>query len=69
MTRLTRIKDEYECRIGNCLAEDWIENITGEVAFNWPGDVCKDCPFEKYINRLAEYEDKEEKYERSKKIM
>lgn len=59
--RLTREKDEFPCRIGDrCLAESWIENITGLSIYDWPSDtnnVCEKCPFEKYINKLAEYED------------
>lgn len=60
--RLTREKDEYECRIASCLVEDWIEEITGITIYNWKSDknVCDNCPFEKYINKLAEFEDKEE---------
>ena len=60
--RLTREKDEYECRIASCFAEDWIEEITGITIYNWKSDtnVCDNCPFEKYINKLAEFEDKEE---------
>ena len=55
MARLTRTKDRYECRIaGGCPAEDWIaECIVGEIV-NLP---CDNCPFEAYINKLAEYED------------
>ena len=54
--RLTRVKDEYECRIaGGCPAEDWMYDLYGEVA-----NCCFNCPFEVYINKLAEYEDKEE---------
>ena len=55
MARMTRAKDKYECRIaGGCPAEDWIvECIEGEIV-NLP---CDTCPFMKYINQLAEYED------------
>lgn len=61
--RLTRKKDMYECRIaGGCPAEDWIEKVTGVSFYEWEGedDRCDTCPFEKYINRLAEYEDEDE---------
>lgn len=68
MSRLTRPKDRYECRIaGGCPAEDWICECTndGELA-NLP---CATCPFEKYINKLAEYEDKEEEKLEFKSIL
>lgn len=57
MTRLTRTKDKYSCRIaGGCPAEDWVcDNIEGELT----GNLCTTCPFEKYINKLADYEDLE----------
>lgn len=54
MARLTRIKDEYECRANHCEAEEWMYDIYGE----YPDElICESCPFEKYINRLAQYED------------
>ena len=54
--RLTRVKDEYECRIaGGCPAEDWMYDLYWEAT-----NCCFNCPFEVYINKLAEYEDKEE---------
>ena len=64
MKRLTRTPDEFECRLADgCLAADWMKSIYGQ----YPGDVidhgdsyCDNCPFMKIINRLAEYEDKEE---------
>lgn len=65
MKRLTKHIDEYPCRIANCLAEDWIENLTGVTVYNWKSDedVCNQCPFKKYINRLAEFEDETERME------
>lgn len=55
--RLTREKDEYECRIaGGCPAENWMYALYGE----YPTDCCHNCPFEIFINKLAEFEDKEE---------
>ncbi len=58
MDRLTRIRDKYECRIAKgCKAEAWMKSIYGR----YPEDVCCNCPFEKIVNKLAEYEDKEEK--------
>lgn len=53
MKRMTRQKDEYECRIANgCPIEDWSTDQTGYPL------TCDDCPIMKYINKLAEYEDK-----------
>ena len=58
MKRLTRKKDIYECRIaGGCPAEDWMYELYRE----YPVDCCYSCPFTVYINKLAEYEDKERK--------
>ena len=57
MERLTRAKDQYPCRIaGGCPAEDWIEGL-GYDLDKMEGDMCSDCPFEEYINTLADYED------------
>ena len=36
----------------NCSVEEWIQDMGGN-----PSDCCDNCPFEKYINALAEYED------------
>ena len=67
MKRLTREKDEYECRIaGGCPAEDWIESVAGNI-YKWNEDPCDNCPFEKYINRLAEFEDETEFMEEDRK--
>lgn len=60
MIRMTRRKDQYECRIDGCPAEDWFDNI-GHIYED--ASYCQTCPFEKYINKLAEYEDDKEKYE------
>ena len=54
MKRLTRRKDKYPCRAKRCAAEVWMMENTGVYSV---GDVCKNCPFEKYINALAAYED------------
>ena len=63
MVRLTRQKDEYECRIpGRCPAEEWIEDL-GYDLDEMTGHICASCPFEIYINKLAEYEDEKEKME------
>ena len=65
--RLTRKKDEFECRVGTgdcCDMEEWVEKITGVDVHVWStDDFCSTCPFEKYINKLAEYEDKAEEME------
>lgn len=71
MARFTRTKDKYPCRIADgCPAEDWIEEVTGVSIYDWSRrDIspCSDCPFEKYINRLAEYEDEAENMEDDRK--
>ena len=58
--RLTRKKDNYPCRIKNCYIEDWVlEHIVkGELI----GNLCNDCPIEPLVNKLAEYEDREEEH-------
>ena len=60
MERLTREKDMYECRIaGGCPAEEWMYDLYDKpVPMN--KNECDECPFEVYINKLAEYEDKNE---------
>lgn len=68
--RITRRKDKWPCRIANgCPAEDWIEIITGTSIDEWDtqGSICKTCPFEQYINRLAEFEDEAEYMEDDRK--
>ena len=60
MERLTRKKDQYPCRMaGGCPAENWIAEEANVRIYDL-GNVCDKCPFEKYINALAEYEDKME---------
>ncbi len=61
MRLYTREKDNFECRIKEaCPAEEWMETVTGYEYWKWKEDeYCKSCPFEKYINKLAEYEDNE----------
>lgn len=60
MARLTREKDQWKCRIaGGCPVEEWIDNH-GIIVDESNDYFCEDCPFEKYINKLAEYEDKYE---------
>ena len=67
MRRLTRKPDKWPCRIGECLAEDWIEDLTGIMRSHWGEEICEHCPFEKYINRLAELEDEAELMEDDRK--
>ena len=59
MDRMTRHKDEWPCRIDKCEAENWVLEIQD--------DYCSTCPFEKYINKLAEYEDLAELMEDDRK--
>jgi len=61
MERLTSKHTKYECRMVNCPAEAWMEETTGFPEYKWEDNryPCDDCPFMAYINRLAEYEDKE----------
>ena len=62
MKRFTRPIDEFPCRLAEgCKAEDWMKSLYGD----YPNSnyVCYNCPFEIIINRLAEYEDKEERME------
>ena len=65
MSRMTRRKDGWECRVaGGCPAEEWMYDLYGKYS---EGEFCKTCPFEKYINRLAELEDLEEEIEDDRK--
>ena len=65
MNRLTRHKDKYPCRIAaGCPAEEWMYGLYHCYSDN---DVCENCPFEKYINELAQFEDEKEKMEDDKK--
>lgn len=57
MKRLTRSLDKYDCRINGCVAEGWMEEVTGVNVFNFKKPVCENCPFMEYINRLAFFED------------
>lgn len=65
MKRLTRKKDNYECRIkGGCPAEEWMYHLYDDYPM---GHVCNNCPFMIYINALAELEDKKEEMENDEK--
>ena len=60
MERLTRKKDQYPCRMaGGCPAENWIAEEANVRIYNL-GNVCDKKKKKKYINALAEYEDKME---------
>ena len=55
MNRLTKQKNKSgECRIIKCTAKDW--NLYKHSS----EDICKNCPFKYYINKLGEYEDEQE---------
>lgn len=63
MARLTRKKDQFPCRLGRAdtqACEDFITSATGCKVMDIVDDFCQFCPFEKYINKLAKYEDMEE---------
>ena len=64
MERMTRRKDQYECRINGCQAEAWFEDLGYGCE---DASYCNTCPFEKYINKLAEYEDAAENFENAAK--
>lgn len=53
MARLTRPKDEWECRHANCNMEDY---LVDRGAFD-DRNPCDGCPMEEIVNKLAEYED------------
>lgn len=58
--RLTQSTTRFPCRMNGCTAEEWISEVTGIEVENIDCKImCNSCPFIKYINRLAEYEDKE----------
>lgn len=53
--RMTRKKDQNECRIDKCKAEQWMFELYSN---NYPDHyICKDCPFKEYIDYLAQLED------------
>lgn len=59
MTRLTRKKDNYPCRIKECKAEKWMNSFSF-YGYYLEHSPCRDCPFEEIVNKLGEYEDLEE---------
>ena len=64
--RFTSTEKKYECRIETCYAEDWMSSVMG-FPYADVTDVseliCDNCPFIAIVNKLAEYEDKEEEEE------
>ena len=59
MSRLTREKDQWECRVlGGCQIEEYIARCAN-VEVEDVADVCIDCPLMPIVNALAEYEDRE----------
>lgn len=58
--RLTQSATRFPCRMNGCTAEEWMSEVTGvEIEDIDCKTMCNSCPFIKYINRLAEYEDRE----------
>ena len=66
MSRMTRLKDNWECRIDECGAEEWMSDLYGH--YPRVDDICSVCPFFEYIKRLAEYEDLVEKMKREGEV-
>lgn len=62
MERLTRRKDEHECRIKDCFVEDWMKNLYGHY-LDIDVPICEGCPIMPIANHLAELEDEKEKME------
>lgn len=52
--RLTKKNSPYECKIAECYADDWVKEFRYHNSEDSP---CDDCPFMKYINKLAKLED------------
>lgn len=64
--RMTRKKDKYPCRMaGGCPADDWMYKLFGK--YPAANDMCQYCPFQKYINHLADLEDELEMWEDDRK--
>lgn len=66
MGRTTRPKDNWECRINECGAEEWMGDLYGH--YPRVDDICNNCPFFEYIKRLAEYEDLVEKMKKEGEV-
>lgn len=71
MNRMTVPHKDYHCRVNECEAEEWMERITGFSIYGWKSDenICDNCPFEAYVNRLAEFEDEFDKKEKFRKSL
>lgn len=69
MNRLTREKDNYECRIkGGCRADQWMYEIYGKYPYDISDmDICDVCPFMAIINLFARREDEWEALEDDRK--
>ena len=63
--RLTRHKDNYPCRLKDCYAEDWMNNLYGSYPVT--EDCCNACPFMDIVNHLAELEDMFERMDDDRK--
>ena len=66
MSRMTRPKDKWECRINEFGAEEWMSDLYGH--YPRADDICSNCPFFYHIKRLAEYEDLVEKMKREGEV-
>lgn len=66
MSRMTRPKDNWECRIKECEAEEWMRDIYGH--YPKVDDICSICPLFEHIKQLAEYEDLVEKMKREGEV-
>lgn len=66
MSRMTRPKDNWDCRIRECKAEEWMRDIYRH--YPRAEDICSICPFFEHIKRLAEYEDLVEKMKREGEV-
>ena len=66
MSRMTRPKDNWDCRIRECRAEEWMGDLFGH--YPRADDICSNCPFFEHIKRLAEYEDLVEKMKREGEV-
>ena len=50
MSRMTRPKDNWECRIDECRAEEWMSDLYGH--YPRADDICSNCPFFTILNDL-----------------
>lgn len=61
MERLTRPHDNFECRLKDCYAEDWMMNLYDNEYPSSSTEMCDSCPFMAIVNRLGLIEDYLEK--------